>query len=95
MSFDLADYSSRLVKSLPFYAPQGLKREPLRGEHPLKINYGEYPPGLTRKEGGILVMISFSPLIFLTPFCGLWKINVKYEAAQTSSQGCTLLGGAR
>lgn len=43
--------------------------------HPLKVIYGEYPPGLTRKVGGILVMISFSPLIFPAPFCGLWRIR--------------------
>jgi len=71
------------------------KKGPVRSGHSLIVNYGEYPPGKTRKVGGILVMISFSPLIFPASFCGLWRINVKYEAAQTSSQGCTLLGEAR
>lgn len=53
--------------------PRAEKKTPC-AEHPLIVNDGEYPPGLTRKVGGILVMISFSPLIFPAPFCGLWRI---------------------
>ena len=74
MSFDLSVFSSELVKSPAFYAPQGLKRDPfVRGT--LSVNYGEYPQGLTRKVGGILVIISFSPLIFPVLFCCMWRIK--------------------
>ena len=51
------------------------EKGPLRAGHPLIVNYGEYPPGLTRKVGGILLMISFSPLIFPVLFCCMWRIK--------------------